>query len=307
MLIRWSPDGLELSMGGYNESLLGLWIYDLKAQEARKIFGGRTTLGVWSPDRSRFAFDVRVPFWEIWVADLDPKLPTTESLGPAQTVAEHLQDLADVDRYIQTEPEDPTWYTWRSTAYWYLEEYDKAASDYRRAAELDPTLLGPMPATGPSLFVAAIPDRPPPGHSTFLLSGGPDSDTPLLVDDDLELYVDGTLVFRDSDTKRALFNRNAWGGQPISFLAKSSSKIRIRVLDNGTQAGVGHVYLHHPKLGSRQLLTGRSQEIPVALLLRTAGAEAKVDGQNQTPPTENQFVLLDETFDLAEVFAVATD
>ena len=32
-----------------------------------------------------------------------------------------------------------------------------------------------------------------------------------------------------------------------------------------------------------------------------------VTEQNQTPPTENQFVLLDETFDLAEVFAVATD
>jgi hypothetical protein len=192
-------------------------------------------------------------------------------------------------------------------AYWYLEEYEKAAADYRRAAELDPTRLGPMPVAGPSLIVTAIPDRPPPGYSTFVLSGGPDSDTSLLVDDDLELYVDGTLVFRDSDKKWTLFRRNTWGGQPISFLAKPSSKIRIRVLDYEDRAAIGHVYLHHPKLGSRQLLTGRSQETPVAPPSRTADAEDNVNGQSQEPPAEDPFVLVDETFDLAEVFAVAAD
>ncbi|MHC4176467.1 MAG: tetratricopeptide repeat protein, partial [Planctomycetota bacterium] len=308
MLLRWSPDGQELSMGGYNESRLGLWIYDLGTQEARKIFDGPTTLGVWSPDRSRFAFDLRVPCWEIWVADLDPKVPTTEALGPAQTVRQHLQDLADrCDRYIQAEPDNPRGYRARSTAYWYLEEYEKAAADYRRAAELDPALLGPMPPNGPSLFVAAIPDRPPPGHSMFVLGGGPDADTPLLVDDDLELYVDGTLVFRDGDKLWTFFPGHTWGGQPISFLAKPASKVRIRVLDYGDRAAVGHVHLHHPELGSRQLLTGRSQETPVAPSSRTTDAEDNVNGQNQEPPAQGPFVLVDETFDLAEVFAVRRD
>jgi len=81
MLVDRSPDGKELSIGGFDVSSLGLWIYDLERKEARKVFDAPATMGVWSPDKKWLAFDVRGPYFEVWLAPLAAGLSTTQSLA----------------------------------------------------------------------------------------------------------------------------------------------------------------------------------------------------------------------------------
>jgi len=94
--VTWSPDGRELSYGGYGFGMRGLWVYEIESRRGWRVFDGPITLAAWSPDRTLLAFDVRDPFSEIWVAHLDPQVPTRQSLGtlPEQTIEECiLQDL----------------------------------------------------------------------------------------------------------------------------------------------------------------------------------------------------------------------
>ncbi len=82
-LINWSPDGKELSMGAYEDT--GLWIYSMKEKKATKVLSGSFGWCSWSPPGiSKIAIDRG--YWplhhEIWVANLDPNVPTAESLGP---------------------------------------------------------------------------------------------------------------------------------------------------------------------------------------------------------------------------------
>lgn len=103
----WSPDGRELSFGGLNgiRARTGLWIYDLASQEGVKVLSGHFSGAVWSPDHTRLLISVGKPFWEIWVADLDPALSTAESLGPAQTLEEHcLESIATCTRDLDVDP-----------------------------------------------------------------------------------------------------------------------------------------------------------------------------------------------------------
>jgi len=87
----WSPDERELSLGGLNgiRERTGLWVYDLAKGEGVKVFSGHFGGASWSPDRTRLLIHVAKPFWEVWVAELDPNLSTAESLGPVQTLEEH--------------------------------------------------------------------------------------------------------------------------------------------------------------------------------------------------------------------------
>ncbi|MBN2182947.1 MAG: protein kinase [Sedimentisphaerales bacterium] len=81
LLVQWSPDNDELSIGGFDVSDFGLWIYDIKKNAATKIFDGPTTVGTWSPDGKKFAYDIRYPFFEIWALELKTGVSTVESLG----------------------------------------------------------------------------------------------------------------------------------------------------------------------------------------------------------------------------------
>jgi len=87
MLVQWSPDGRELSIGGFNHSELGLWIFDLKSAVAHQVLPGPVTLGVWSHDRARLAFDIRGVYVETWVAPLSDTSSTVRSLGSMRTTA----------------------------------------------------------------------------------------------------------------------------------------------------------------------------------------------------------------------------
>jgi serine/threonine protein kinase/Tol biopolymer transport system component len=95
-LMQWSPNARELSIGGYDESDFGMWIYDLDTQTASKALNGPVTAGAWSPDGNRIAFDVRGAFWEVWIADLDSTVSTTESLGSGWSLDEHYEYLTNL-------------------------------------------------------------------------------------------------------------------------------------------------------------------------------------------------------------------
>ena len=99
MLVSWSPDGREVSIGGYHDSDLGLWIYELETQKASKVLDARVTRAVWSPDGSRMAIHLARPYYEIWVAELKPDVSTAEALGPGRTRDEHYQYLTS--RYVR--------------------------------------------------------------------------------------------------------------------------------------------------------------------------------------------------------------
>ncbi len=113
IFLNWSPNGQELIMGGGHGNA-GLWIYELDEKMdkkmAAKVLNGPFGSCSWSrPDMSRLAFQRTYgPLHrEIWVANLEPNVSTTEALGPGQTIEEHYQEMVDYyRRRIETDPED---------------------------------------------------------------------------------------------------------------------------------------------------------------------------------------------------------
>jgi len=139
MLVQWSADGREVSVGGFDLSSLGLWVFEVESQKAWEIFDGSVSLGVWSPDRTRFAFDVRGPFWEIWMAEIRPDLPTAQALPPVQTKEEHLRGLREkLDRAIEADPEDRIAFHRRGHLREALGDGEGAAEDFSASLCSDP-------------------------------------------------------------------------------------------------------------------------------------------------------------------------
>ena len=103
--VHWSPDGRELSIAGNLCSDMGLWIYALEEGEAVKILQGPVTSGRWSPDGRHFAIATSAPYWEVWVAELDPVKSTPASFTCNQSIEEHCLDrIAYYERYVETNP-----------------------------------------------------------------------------------------------------------------------------------------------------------------------------------------------------------
>ncbi len=91
--LRWSPDGKEISLGvgqlqGWPS---GLWIYSMERRQGRHLLDPMAMSCNWSPDRSRVALDLAFPVGEIWLADVDPNLPTWEALAGGETRGEYLR------------------------------------------------------------------------------------------------------------------------------------------------------------------------------------------------------------------------
>ncbi len=80
MLIAWSPDGQEVSMGAYTNVYKGLWIYDLRKNEAVHVIEGPIGYGRWSRDGRRFLFDIKATTPSIWMLPLEAGKSTAESL-----------------------------------------------------------------------------------------------------------------------------------------------------------------------------------------------------------------------------------
>jgi serine/threonine protein kinase/tetratricopeptide (TPR) repeat protein len=105
--ICWSPDGRELALGGHTgiRARAGLWLYDRTKEEAVKVLSGKIRGASWSLDRTRLLIGLSEPYWETWVADLDPNLSTAETLKPVQTLEEHcVEAITTCTRDLEADP-----------------------------------------------------------------------------------------------------------------------------------------------------------------------------------------------------------
>lgn len=81
----------------------GLWILDVKRRDARLVLASPAQRGVWSPDKSWMSILVAQPYGdEIWLARLDPNLPTYESLAPASTWGDYVRSRCERCRNLVT-------------------------------------------------------------------------------------------------------------------------------------------------------------------------------------------------------------
>lgn len=113
MLVKWLPDGKEIFIGCFLDSDLGLWCFDVQRKEAWQIFDAPVMRGSLSLDRSRIAIDLRFPFGGIWLAKLDPNIPTYQSLAPVFTREEFLQRKCDqYTRALKSNALDATSYNY---------------------------------------------------------------------------------------------------------------------------------------------------------------------------------------------------
>jgi hypothetical protein len=92
--VVWSPDGRDISLGimGRQAPHSGLWIFSLERRAGWHILDAPSMSCNWSKDRSRIAIDLVFPVSEIWLANVDPNLPTWEALAPAQSRADYLRN-----------------------------------------------------------------------------------------------------------------------------------------------------------------------------------------------------------------------
>jgi tetratricopeptide (TPR) repeat protein len=140
--LSWSPNGQELCVGDYGNS--GLWIYELDNEKhirkASKVLSGSFSWSSWSrPEINRMVIQ-RVfggLHRELWVADLEPDVSTTEALGPGRTLQQHCQELISLyNRRIKTDPEDAGNYYWRAKCYVYLQDGEKAFADLYKYTDI---------------------------------------------------------------------------------------------------------------------------------------------------------------------------
>lgn len=67
-LAGWSPDSKWLTVGGYDNSPLGVWLVDLAGKKVYQLTSGPFTMPAWSPKGDKLAMDLRKGrLKEIWV------------------------------------------------------------------------------------------------------------------------------------------------------------------------------------------------------------------------------------------------
>jgi len=112
----WSPDGQRLVICGRRDRSTGLWIYDRRTEEGRKLLHGPIIGGSgWSPNGRQFKFTLSFPYVETWVIDIPEGSSLQEMLGPGLTVQEHCQTLIDYyDKVIEAAPEYTEFYLRRA-------------------------------------------------------------------------------------------------------------------------------------------------------------------------------------------------
>jgi len=106
LLVRWKPDGKELSVAGPGTSDLGLWIFDIELKKAWQIFEKPAISGIWSPDGSQMVVEIKIPFEENWLVTLDPNIPTYQSIASARTQENYLQDRHEYYKDMFTKDPD---------------------------------------------------------------------------------------------------------------------------------------------------------------------------------------------------------
>jgi serine/threonine protein kinase/Tol biopolymer transport system component len=129
---HWSSTSRQFSIGGHLDPAVkrGLWIYDLDAKQLTQVLSGQITAASWTMDRTKLALSIGPPFWEIWVADLDPNTSTVESLGPGRTIEQYYQEMVShySDR-IKTNSDDAEGYLLRARYRNYSGDKDGSLAD----------------------------------------------------------------------------------------------------------------------------------------------------------------------------------
>jgi len=128
----WSPTGSELCTGGTGNKM-GLWVHRLDGSEPLKVLDSQITEASWTPDGTKLVFHLGAPYFEIWTADLDPKVSLAEALGPAQTIRDYSWSrVALHTRRIEADPQAAPSYADRARYYDDLHEQLKAQVDMKR-------------------------------------------------------------------------------------------------------------------------------------------------------------------------------
>ncbi|MHC4559011.1 MAG: protein kinase domain-containing protein [Planctomycetota bacterium] len=133
LIVRWSPDGKELSVAGFPGSDLGLWIFDVQRKKAWQIFDPPAISGIWSPDKSRMVIEIKNPFEENWLVTLDPNIPTYQAMAFALTNEDYLRRQRD--EYIRLIGSDPM------NTNIYLEKLASVGMDQYRMGAFQDTLV----------------------------------------------------------------------------------------------------------------------------------------------------------------------
>jgi len=137
----WSSDGRELCFNafGFGGIPSGLWVYDLDKKQTRKVLEGPIWPSSLAPDGTQLVFNLEAPYFEIWVADLDPNTSIVDSLGPGLTLDELYQEkLAFYTQRIEANPEDANNYRLRAQYHGHLGDRASANADMRWWAILAP-------------------------------------------------------------------------------------------------------------------------------------------------------------------------
>jgi Tol biopolymer transport system component len=128
----WSPTSRRFSLGGVPglDNNTGLWIYDLDERRAVKVFSGQVTSASWAPDETELAICLGLPFYEIWIASLDPNMLTTNALGTGRTMEEHYREMVNHNtRRIEADPEDAESYLRRAQFSHYVHDKQQVRTD----------------------------------------------------------------------------------------------------------------------------------------------------------------------------------
>ncbi|MHC4440141.1 MAG: tetratricopeptide repeat protein, partial [Planctomycetota bacterium] len=142
----WSPTSRRFSLGGVPglDNDAGLWIYDLDEKRAVKVFSGQITSASWAPDETELAICLGLPFYEIWIASLDPNTLTTNKLGSGQTMKEHYWEMINhYTRRIEANSEDADSYLRRAQFSHYVHDKQQVRTDMDKYR----TILNPLYAT----------------------------------------------------------------------------------------------------------------------------------------------------------------
>ncbi len=134
-VIGWSPTGKEVCLGGGNpqRDSIGLWVYDLQKKEFLRILDGQVTATCWSPASTKLTFCMGTPYLEVWSLPVDSGVPTSEALGPGQTLDQHLSAmLAVYNRRIEADPQDAYAYSSRAQYHDLLGDRASATADMRQ-------------------------------------------------------------------------------------------------------------------------------------------------------------------------------
>jgi Tol biopolymer transport system component len=180
--LGWSPTGQEVCLGSSNpeRERLGLWLYDLDGKQFLRVLDGQIASASWSPAATGLACCLGPPYYEIWAIALDPNVPTLRTLGPGQTVDEHLRAMVALHtRRIEADPQDAYAYSNRAHYYDCLHDREKARADMRQwSITLNGGLPLDLPLGVPRRFRGAI--NGPFGHQLAFSVGGRDNGIPVL-------------------------------------------------------------------------------------------------------------------------------